>query len=97
MKIEHVLHEFSHLSGVTEDTLDIMMNLRKVAFVLYVNRPKILRLKAQGPGAAKASDFEKDADIEILTPEVLLSSFTVIKSTSGMEAKHSSGPAAWKS
>jgi len=47
------------------------MNLRKVAFVLHVNRPKILRLKAQGPGTAKASDFEKDADIEILTPEVL--------------------------
>jgi len=33
-KVEHVLHEFSHLPGVTEDTLDIMMNLRKVVFVL---------------------------------------------------------------
>ena len=43
-KIEHVLHEFSHLRGVTEDTLDIVMNLRKVVFVLHVNRPKILRL-----------------------------------------------------
>src|SRR3989449_5898897 len=72
VKIEHVLHEFSHLPGVTEDTLDIMMNLRKVAFVLHVNRPKILRLKAQGPGTVTASDFEKDADIEILTPEVPL-------------------------
>jgi DNA-directed RNA polymerase subunit alpha len=71
-KIEHVLHEFSHLPGVTEDTLDIMMNLRKVVFVLYVNRPKILRLKARGPGTVTASDFEKDADIEIVTPEVPL-------------------------
>jgi len=67
-----VLHELSHLPGVTEDILDIMMNLRKVAFVLRVNRPKILRLKAQGPGTVKACDFEKDADIEILTPEVPL-------------------------
>src|SRR3989442_10148091 len=72
VKIERVLHQFSHLPGVTEDTLDIMMNLRKVAFVLHVNRPKILRLKAQGPGTAKASAFEKDADIEILTPNVVL-------------------------
>ena len=73
VKIEHVLHEFSHLRGVTEDTLDIMMNLRKVVFVLHViNRPKILRLKAQGPGTVKASDFEKDADIEIVTPDVPL-------------------------
>ena len=72
VKIERVLHQFSHLPGVTEDTLDIMMNLRKVAFVLHVNRPKILRLKAQGPGTVTASDFEKDADIEIVTPEVPL-------------------------
>jgi len=71
-KIENVLHEFSHLPGVTEDTLDIMMNLRKVVFALHVNRPKILRLKAQGPGVVKAGDFEKDADVEILTPDVLL-------------------------
>ncbi|HSF03448.1 MAG TPA: DNA-directed RNA polymerase subunit alpha, partial [Solirubrobacterales bacterium] len=32
VKIENVLHEFSHLPGVVEDTLDIMMNLRKVVF-----------------------------------------------------------------
>src|SRR5207248_1159923 len=71
-KIENVLHEFSHLPGVQEDTLDIMMNLRKVVFSLHVNRPKILRLKAQGAGQVKAGDFEPDADVEILTPDVPL-------------------------
>jgi len=72
VKIENVLHEFSHLPGVMEDTLDIMLNLRKVVFALHVNRPKILRLRAQGTGVVKASDFEKDADIEVLTPDVPL-------------------------
>src|SRR5207244_4172147 len=62
VKIENVLHEFSHLPGVMEDTLDIMMNLRKVVFTLHVNRPKILRLRAQGGTVVKASDFETDAD-----------------------------------
>jgi DNA-directed RNA polymerase subunit alpha len=74
VKIENVLHEFSHLPGVVEDTLDIMMNLRKVVFALHVNRPKILRMRAQGPGAVKASDFEGDADVDVLTPDVLLAS-----------------------
>ncbi|HSE92643.1 MAG TPA: DNA-directed RNA polymerase subunit alpha [Methylomirabilota bacterium] len=69
VKIENVLHEFSHLPGVMEDTLDILMNLRKVVFRLHVNRPKILRLKAQGVGVVKAGDFEADADVEILTPD----------------------------
>jgi len=68
-KIGGVLHEFSHLPGVTEDTLDIIQNLRKVIFVLHVNRPKILRLKARGPAQVKVADFEPDADVEILTPE----------------------------
>src|SRR5215469_14131856 len=71
-KIEDVLHEFSHLPGVMEDTLDILMNLRKVVFALHVNRPKTLRLKAHGPGTVSASDFERDADVEILTPDVPL-------------------------
>jgi DNA-directed RNA polymerase subunit alpha len=74
VKIENVLHEFSHLPGVVEDTLDIMMNLRKVVFALHVNRPKILRLRAQGPGVVKASDLEPDSDVDVLTPDVLLAS-----------------------
>ena len=72
VKIENVLHEFSHLPGVMDDTLDIMMNLRRVVFALHLNRPKILRLKAQGSTTVKAGDFEADSDIEILTPDVVL-------------------------
>src|SRR3970040_611849 len=72
VKIETVLHEFSHLPGVMEDTLDIMLNIRRVVFALHVNRPKILRLKAQGPGVGNAGDFEKDAAVEILAPGVPL-------------------------
>jgi DNA-directed RNA polymerase subunit alpha len=72
VKIEGVLHEFSHMQGVNEDTLDIIMNLRKLVFALHVNRPKLLRLKAQGPRTVTARDFEPDADVEILTPDVVL-------------------------
>src|SRR5260370_41641385 len=72
VKIENVLHEFSHLPGVTEDTLDIMLNLRKVVFALHVNRPKILRLKAQGAGVVKATAFDKHADAHIPPPALPL-------------------------
>ena len=72
VKIEGVLHEFSHMQGVNEDTLDIIMNLRKLVFALHVNRPKLLRLKAQGPRTVIARDFEPDADVELLTPDIIL-------------------------
>ena len=72
VKIEGVLHEFSHVQGVTQDTLDIIMNLRQMVFRLHVNRPKILRLRAQGPRTVKGGDFEPDADVDILTPDLVL-------------------------
>jgi len=72
VRIEGVLHEFSHWQGMTEDTLDVLMNLRRVVFALHVSRPKILRLRAQGPRVVKAGDFEPDADVDILTPDVVL-------------------------
>ncbi len=72
VKIEGVLHEFSHLVGLREDTLDIILNLRKLELTLHVNRPKLLRLKAQGVRTVTARDFEPDPDVEILTPDVVL-------------------------
>jgi len=72
VKIEHVLHEFSHLPGVREDILDIILNLRKLVFTLHVNRPKLLRLKVQGGRPVIARDFERDPDVEILTPDAVV-------------------------
>jgi DNA-directed RNA polymerase subunit alpha len=50
VKIESVLHEFSYLPGVREDTLDIILNLRKLVFTLHVNRPSrwVRRIDADG-------------------------------------------------
>jgi DNA-directed RNA polymerase subunit alpha len=72
VRIENVLHEFSAMQGMTEDTLDVILNLRRVVFRLHVSRPKLLRLKAQGPRVVKAGDFEPDADVDILTPDMIL-------------------------
>jgi len=66
------LHEFSHVPDVREDTLDIILNLRKLVFTLHVNRPKLLRLKVQGARTVTARDFERDPDVEILTPDVVV-------------------------
>jgi DNA-directed RNA polymerase subunit alpha len=72
VRIENTLHEFSYMPGVTEDTLDIIARLRQVVFRLHVNRPKLLRLKAQGPRVVTAADFEPDADVDVLTPDIPL-------------------------
>ena len=72
VKIEGVLHEFSTLPGVTEDILDIILNLRKVVFRLHGHRPRVLHLRATGPKVVTARDFEAPADVEILTVDQIL-------------------------
>jgi DNA-directed RNA polymerase subunit alpha len=72
VKIENVLHEFSFLPGMMEDTLDVLNNVRKVVFKLHGERSRLIQLRATGPGVVKAGDFQTDADIEILNPDQLL-------------------------
>jgi len=69
VKISRVLHEFSHLPGVLEDTLDVVFNLRKVVMILHGQRPRLLRLHATGPKLVTARDFEPSSHVEILTPD----------------------------
>jgi DNA-directed RNA polymerase subunit alpha len=69
VKIENVLHEFSFLPGMMEDTLDVLNNIRRVVFKLHGERSRLIHLRATGPGGVKASDFQTDADIEILNPD----------------------------
>ena len=68
VRVEGVLHEFSSLSGVVEDMTDIVLNLKQIPFKLHGEGPKTLYLEKKGPGVVTASDFEQDADIEILDP-----------------------------
>ncbi len=71
-KIDNVLHEFSFLPGMVEDTLDVLNNIRKVVFKLHGERSRLIRLQATGPGVVRASDFQTDADIEVLNPDQVL-------------------------
>jgi len=69
VKIDHVLHEFSFLPGMVEDTLDVLNNIRRVVFKLHGERSRLIHLRATGPGVVKASDFQTDPDIEVLNPD----------------------------
>ena len=69
IRIEDVSHEFSTIPGVVEDVLEIILNLKEVVLKSYSDVPKIIALKAKGPGEIKASDIEHDAEIEVVNPD----------------------------
>jgi DNA-directed RNA polymerase subunit alpha len=70
LKIEGVLHEFTAIPGVVEDTTDIILNLKQIPFRLHSDHPETMSLAAEGPGTAKSGDIKASANVEILDPTV---------------------------
>lgn len=73
IKIAGVLHEFSTVKGVTEDVVDIVLNLKG----LYVHSTSqdadfttIIKLHKKGAGEVTAKDFEPNDQIEILNKDM---------------------------
>lgn len=76
VKIEGVLHEFSTVPGVLEDTTDIILNLKTLRFKSYTDEPKILRVEVVGERTVLAEDIIQDLDIEVLNPEAPIATLT---------------------
>lgn len=71
MRVDGVQHEFSTISGVTEDVSDIILNLKGVRFRAAEGEDEgELSLHLEGPGAWTAGDLNAvTADFEVLNPE----------------------------
>ncbi len=70
VKIEGVLHEFTSVPGVLEDTIDLILNLKQIPIKLNVNHPETIYLRAEGAMEVKAGHIESNPNVEILDPEV---------------------------
>ena len=72
VRIEGATHEFSHLPGVQEDLVDILLNLKKVLLKAEGDDPRVLELDARGPREVTAGDITPAAATAILNPELRL-------------------------
>ncbi len=72
VRLGGVYHEFSTIPGVKEDVTDLILNVKALRIKSAVEGPKVLHLKATGPGEVRASQIVTDADVEILNPELYI-------------------------
>jgi DNA-directed RNA polymerase subunit alpha len=70
VRIDGVLHEFTSIPGVVEDTTDLILNLKQVPLKLSVDHPETITLRAEGAGEVKAGDIETNPNVEILNPDL---------------------------
>ncbi len=70
VKIDGVQHEFSTIPGVTEDTTDLILNLKGVRFRAAEEDEGAVSLQLEGPGTWTGADIAAaSADFEVLNPE----------------------------
>ncbi|MDA8196520.1 MAG: DNA-directed RNA polymerase subunit alpha [Actinomycetota bacterium] len=76
VRFDDALHEFATLSGVKEDVLEIILNLKDVVVRSETDEPVTIRLDVRGPGVVRAGDFQVTADIEIVNPELQIATLS---------------------
>ena len=70
VKIDGVLHEFTSIPGVVEDTIDLILNLKQIPIKLNVDHAETITLRGEGAMELKAGHIETNPNVEILDPEV---------------------------
>ena len=76
IKIDGVLHEFSTLEGVLEDTLEIALNLKAIRLILHTDEPQIIKINAKGKKEIKAKDIETPSQVEIVNQDAHIVTLT---------------------
>ena len=70
IRVDGVLHEFSTMPGVTEDVVEIILNIKELVVSSEHDEPVVMYLRKQGPGEVTAADIEPPAGVEIYNPEL---------------------------
>jgi DNA-directed RNA polymerase subunit alpha len=73
VKITGVEHEFSTVPHVKEDVTDIILNLKKIVFVMHGEADEHdVTLVKDGPGEVVAADIELPSSVEVMNPDAYI-------------------------
>ena len=72
VEIDGVVHEYTHIDGVEEDVLEILLRLKTLAVRLHGRDTAVLSLEKDGPGMATAADITHDDTVTIANPDLVL-------------------------
>jgi DNA-directed RNA polymerase subunit alpha len=72
VKISGVKHQFSTLSGMKEDVVELILNLKKVRFSGLSEEAVKASIEAIKPGVVKAGDIKVSGAIKVANPDLVL-------------------------
>jgi DNA-directed RNA polymerase subunit alpha len=73
IKINDLTHEYQPISGVVEDAMDVVLNLKLLRCKILTDDDKVtLTLTKNEKGEVTARDFEKNSKVEIVNPDLYI-------------------------
>ncbi len=76
IKVKNAHHEFSTLSGVKEDLVDLTLNFKRLRFRMHADEAQTLTLKVKGQKEVTAGDIKTSSALEIVNPKEYIASLT---------------------
>ena len=72
VKIKGLKHQFSTIPGVSEDVVEIILNIKKIRLKLDGDKAVKMILSVQGPGEIKAGKIKTPPRVKILNKDLVL-------------------------
>ena len=67
--IDGVDHQFATLEGLSEDVIELILNLKLVRVKATSDESGVMRISVKGPKEVTAADIEPEAGFEVVNPE----------------------------
>lgn len=85
VRIDGVNHEFSTISGVKEDVIAIILNLKKIRFKLSTDETQAISLSVKGVRTVSAADLKIPGQVAVMNPDQVIATLTEKNSELSME------------
>jgi DNA-directed RNA polymerase subunit alpha len=76
IKIAGVQHEFSTISGVTEDVMELSLNIKQLRFKIHGDEPVLAKINVKGEKEVTGKDIESPSQLEVVSKDVHIASLT---------------------
>jgi DNA-directed RNA polymerase subunit alpha len=87
VRIEGLPHEYQAMEGVLEDSIELLLNLRRVKVdILGKDNRQTVRLSVSGERVVTAADFTGNPEVQVYNPEQVICTLTDNKSRLDIEA-----------
>lgn len=70
--IKGVNNEFSSIHGVTEDTMQLVLNIKQIVIRNKEGKPGSMTLNVKGQNVARVADIKADEHLELVNPDHIL-------------------------